>query len=375
MSREMLQALNQRPIAYYPLYASLTGSIQSAVLLSQLMYWFSKKDKIYKTNDEIREEIGLTEHQMKQAKQRIKSLDFIVSTREGLPAKTYYEINWELYEAAIKNHLTRWVETPPSGWCETPPSGWCETPPSGWCETPPSLTEITTEIKNKQKKPGGFLSPAQLAPKNDTATRKLRSSPKVCGADAPETIRHVRTLATGITMRPFPLVTLADLDAKVLYVETEYKELKPTDDSSRARGRGHVRKLLQNGYTVKRLLLAIERYEAAMRPEWAGGEWKLVDYVRGSCWTESKYIKNMGNFFGKEAVFKEYLVKGYKADIDEEDWKWFKLLKGAYGSLIHEDPVKMKRGWPDLYNTNRLIQRYGYSPAQLLSPYDRRFEC
>ncbi len=37
----LLVALNQRPIAYYPIYVNITGSICAAIALSQLMYWFS----------------------------------------------------------------------------------------------------------------------------------------------------------------------------------------------------------------------------------------------------------------------------------------------------------------------------------------------
>ncbi len=97
----VLQALNQRPIAYFPLYRQLTGSIQGAVLLSQLMYWFSKKNKIYKTNKDFMDEIGLTEAEIKSAKKQVRRLPFITITREGIPAKSYYAINWNDYEKHI----------------------------------------------------------------------------------------------------------------------------------------------------------------------------------------------------------------------------------------------------------------------------------
>jgi hypothetical protein len=100
--KEMLKMLNQKPIAYYPIYRQITGSTTAGILLSQLMYWFSKKDKIYKTDKEIRQETLLTERELKTAKSKIKSLPFIKVTLEGVPAKTYYEIDWETYWNALK---------------------------------------------------------------------------------------------------------------------------------------------------------------------------------------------------------------------------------------------------------------------------------
>ena len=89
-----LREMNQRPVAYYPIYKELAGSIHGGILLSQLMYWFSKKDKIYKTSDELMSELGFTERELKTAKSHLKKVAFIATTREGIPAKTYYEIDW-----------------------------------------------------------------------------------------------------------------------------------------------------------------------------------------------------------------------------------------------------------------------------------------
>lgn len=118
----ILKELNKRPIAYYPLYAKLTGSTTAGILLSQLMYWFSKKDKIFKTDAEILEETMLTENELRGAKLKLKNVSFIKITREGTPAKTFYKINWQEYERALlkflknkekttsENHQTRLVK-------------------------------------------------------------------------------------------------------------------------------------------------------------------------------------------------------------------------------------------------------------------------
>lgn len=105
MSSQILKSLHQRPIAYYPVYRQLTGSTTGGILLSQLMYWFSKKDKIFKTDKEIMEETLLSERELKNAKKIIKNIDFITVSLEGLPAKTYYEIDWGKYEKTLSTEV------------------------------------------------------------------------------------------------------------------------------------------------------------------------------------------------------------------------------------------------------------------------------
>ena len=105
--KQILRELNQKPIAYYPVYRQITGSTTGGILLSQLMYWFAKKDKIFKTDKEIMEETMLTKKELENSKKLIKQLDFITVSREGIPAKTYYEIDWEKFEKYMGNHLEK----------------------------------------------------------------------------------------------------------------------------------------------------------------------------------------------------------------------------------------------------------------------------
>ena len=93
----ILKELNQRPIAYYPVYRKITGSTTAGILLSQLMYWFRNKDKIYKVDKELREETLLTEGELKNAKSILKRLPFLTISREGMPAKTFYQIDWDKF--------------------------------------------------------------------------------------------------------------------------------------------------------------------------------------------------------------------------------------------------------------------------------------
>lgn len=96
----LLKKINPKPIAYYPAYTQITGSVKASILLSELMYWFSGgNNKISKLDKEIMRETGLTKSELKGAKAKIKKLDFITVSVEGIPARTYYEIDWEKYEA------------------------------------------------------------------------------------------------------------------------------------------------------------------------------------------------------------------------------------------------------------------------------------
>jgi len=152
--KHTLKLLNARPIAYYPIYHKITGSLHGAVVLSQLMYWLSKKDKIYKTNKELMEELGFTERELKTAKRALKKATFITVTREGLPAKTYYEINWAEYEKVLDSIHSEDDETVTTSWDETVLTVDDETVPTIDDETVLSLlyTENTTENTTENKK-------------------------------------------------------------------------------------------------------------------------------------------------------------------------------------------------------------------------------
>ncbi len=110
MNKDILRLLNERQIAYYPIYKELTGSTPGGVVLSQLMYWFAKKDKFYKTDKEIIKETKIGVGELKSVKKQLKALEFLEITREGVPAKTYYKIDWEAYEHSLVK-LTKQEET------------------------------------------------------------------------------------------------------------------------------------------------------------------------------------------------------------------------------------------------------------------------
>ena len=77
--KNFLINLNQRPIAVYPIYIKLTGSVNAGLLLSQIMYWYGamKGKTFYKSDSEIMEETMLSVNELRHAKLRLKQMSFI----------------------------------------------------------------------------------------------------------------------------------------------------------------------------------------------------------------------------------------------------------------------------------------------------------
>lgn len=95
--KELLLSLSQRPIAFFPIYAQITGSVTSGVLLSQLMYWWSvvKGEEFFKTDQDIMKETMLSPAELRTAKARLRETGFVTIKAKGIPAKTHYEIDAE----------------------------------------------------------------------------------------------------------------------------------------------------------------------------------------------------------------------------------------------------------------------------------------
>ena len=101
--KKLLINLNQRPIAVYPVYIKLTGSVNAGLLLSQIMYWYGAVNgrTFYKSDSEIMEETMLSVNELRHAKARLKQMSFIKITLHGVPAKTHYTIDDKLLFSEI----------------------------------------------------------------------------------------------------------------------------------------------------------------------------------------------------------------------------------------------------------------------------------
>jgi hypothetical protein len=150
--KEILIKLNQRPIAVYPIYIKLTGSVTSGLLLSQIMYWYSAVNgrAFYKSDAEIMDETMLTANELRSAKLRLKSLSFMNMYLKGVPARTHYEIDEDLLFSEInKSSLVKSTKLDKLN------------PLNSYSEINETITESTTEntTKNTTKKGCEFENP------------------------------------------------------------------------------------------------------------------------------------------------------------------------------------------------------------------------
>ncbi|MBS0289158.1 MAG: hypothetical protein JSS07_03855 [Proteobacteria bacterium] len=77
-----------------------TNDLQAALLMSQLDYWFKKtKDLdgwVYKTQEELQEEVFLTPYQQRRARKILREANLIEEKCAGLPRKIYFRIKVDI---------------------------------------------------------------------------------------------------------------------------------------------------------------------------------------------------------------------------------------------------------------------------------------
>ncbi|WP_293180469.1 hypothetical protein [Oceanithermus sp.] len=102
--RALMRILGERPVVVYPALRRLVGgSWAAAAVLSQLLYWHRQMDgaRFWKTDADLRAELDLGDRELRTAKQRLRALPFVSVEIQGMPARTYYEIDLEGLAAAL----------------------------------------------------------------------------------------------------------------------------------------------------------------------------------------------------------------------------------------------------------------------------------
>jgi hypothetical protein len=178
--KEILIKLNQRPIAVYPIYIKLTGSVTSGLLLSQIMYWYSAVNgrAFYKSDAEIMEETMLTANELRSAKLRLKSLSFMNMYLKGVPARTHYEIDADLLFSEInKSSLVKSTKLDKLN------------PLNSVSDINETITEITAEntTKNTTKKGCEFENPLPETKIKNSFTRQSILNSLNTDSDSKET--------------------------------------------------------------------------------------------------------------------------------------------------------------------------------------------
>lgn len=110
----MVKLLLKSPIAYHKCFAELMRSASGGLFLSQVYYWWSNKsgDWNYKFNQDFMEELGLSEWELRKAKERaieLKIIDFKLGKVGKLANVPFYKINEEM----LIKHLHKLSQTSP----------------------------------------------------------------------------------------------------------------------------------------------------------------------------------------------------------------------------------------------------------------------
>ena len=150
----LIDAMNDRPIAFNRHYVSLGCGINGALMLSQMVYWSKRtKDKngyFYKTQEEWEQETGLTRWEQETARKKLRELGFVSEHKHGVPCKVHFRVEHDnLYMA-----LVRFSQNSQSSLAECAKLE-CTNPPNsnvGIRQTNTETTaETTTEITNIYK--------------------------------------------------------------------------------------------------------------------------------------------------------------------------------------------------------------------------------
>jgi hypothetical protein len=101
----IVKELLKRPIAYHAVVAKATKSVKVAVLWGQLYYWKDKGSDpngwIYKTQEELYNETGLTRRNQATARKKAIEMGIMEENRRGENGKMHFRITEEHEEALI----------------------------------------------------------------------------------------------------------------------------------------------------------------------------------------------------------------------------------------------------------------------------------
>lgn len=98
---------SDKPIAYYKIFAEITGCVKAALLLSQALYWSPrsslKNGWFWKSMLEWEEETGLSRFEIQSARRKLVKLGFMEETRKGVRpgAQMHYRVDFQAIQSAI----------------------------------------------------------------------------------------------------------------------------------------------------------------------------------------------------------------------------------------------------------------------------------
>ncbi len=101
--KRALERAGKKPVAYYPTFSRLTGSITAGLLLSQLVFWdtYKKGGAVVKSDEAICERMRLGPYELRSAKKKLRDLNLVEIERRGIPATSHYTLDRENIIARI----------------------------------------------------------------------------------------------------------------------------------------------------------------------------------------------------------------------------------------------------------------------------------
>lgn len=94
-----------RPVAYYPRLARFLGSVNAAILLSQLYYWHPRNESdlgTHKSSDQLMEETGLSYREQVTARKQLRDAGFLIETPQRLKHRIYFRLDTDAIDAAFE---------------------------------------------------------------------------------------------------------------------------------------------------------------------------------------------------------------------------------------------------------------------------------
>ena len=117
----LIDAMNEKPIAFNRHYVALGCGITGSLMLSQMVFWSkhtSNNGWFYKTSSEWEEETGLSRREQETARKNLIKLQFIQEALKGVPARLHFRVEKEnLYKALLNLH-----KEPSENQCTNPPN-------------------------------------------------------------------------------------------------------------------------------------------------------------------------------------------------------------------------------------------------------------
>lgn len=111
-----ISKLLDRPIAFHPIFAEITGDVLAGLMLSQAIYWSTRTSDpdgwFYKTQKEWQKETCMSRSNQDTARRILRKHGWWQENLTGIPAKLHYRIDHTLLSKTMLTHCNKIAEIP-----------------------------------------------------------------------------------------------------------------------------------------------------------------------------------------------------------------------------------------------------------------------